>query len=134
LKSFEVQLPAVIENKLRLTYKGKLELILNDADRLGKLNDRFIDAEVAKKLDYPIFMAVSEDGGKDNSGEYIFVIDENGNLVEDHQGNAVIKQDLVNYNLTSEQIADINAVPEADLGIAELFIKYAKENKLKFWE
>lgn len=133
LKSLEIQLPAAIENKLKLSYKGKLELVLNDADRLGKLNDRFIDAEVAKKLDYPIFMAVSEDGGKDNSGEYIYLLDTNGNLIEDELGNPVIKQDLVSYDIAQKDLENIDKLPKEKLSVAEHFIKYAKHYNLKFW-
>jgi hypothetical protein len=53
-----------------------------NADLIGTLKERWIAAEVAKKLDYPIFMAVSERGGKDTSGDYEHVVDESGSLVE----------------------------------------------------
>ena len=49
-------------------------MILEDAELIGTLKERWIAAEVAKQLDYPIFMAVSERGGKDNSGDYEYVI------------------------------------------------------------
>ncbi len=67
--------------KKLLTNKGKLMLILQDDELLQKLSDRFVDAEVAKRLDYPIFMAVSEEGGKNNSGEYEYLTDEDGNII-----------------------------------------------------
>ena len=39
------------------------------------------DENLCPKVDdYPIFFAVSEDGGKDNSGNYVYLEDENGNL------------------------------------------------------
>lgn len=44
--------------------------------------------------DYPIFFAVSKLSFKDNSGEYIFVKDENGELVYDEQGDPLYQTDL----------------------------------------
>jgi type I restriction enzyme M protein len=64
-----------------------------------------------KKEDYPIFFAVSEKGGKDNSGDYIFV--KNGHLIVDH--------DLHNQG------------GERPDGIAEAFVKFAKKEELSFW-
>ncbi|MFH1833144.1 MAG: N-6 DNA methylase [Candidatus Levyibacteriota bacterium] len=63
--------------------------------------------------DYPIFMAVSKKGGKDNSGEYIYKKDANGNYVHDQKGRKVLDHDL-------DQIADS-------------FIKFAKEQNFNFW-
>jgi len=40
--------------------------------------------------DYPIFMAVSKKGGKDNSGEYVFKKDESGQIMTDIKGNPAI--------------------------------------------
>lgn len=65
-----------------------------------------------KKEDYPIFFAVSEKGGKDNSGDYIFV--KNGHLIVNH--------DLHNHG------------GELPNGIAEAFIEFAKKEKLSFWQ
>jgi len=47
-----------------------------------------------KIKDYPIFFAVSKIPFKDNSGNYIFVKDENGNLRFDEKGNPVYQTDL----------------------------------------
>ena len=47
-----------------------------------------------KIKDYPIFFAVSKTPFKDNSGNYIFVKDENGNLVFDENGNPIHQTDL----------------------------------------
>lgn len=60
--------------------------------------------------EYPIFMAVSQKSGKDNSGEYIYKKDESGQPVYDSKGRKVLDSDL-------DQIADE-------------FIKFKKENKL----
>jgi type I restriction enzyme M protein len=47
-----------------------------------------------KIKDYPIFFAVSKIPFKDNSGNYIFVKDENGNLILDKKGNPIYQTDL----------------------------------------
>ena len=64
----EKDIPQAEYDKNLLTTKGKLSLILADDDLLQKLSDRFIDAEVAKRLDYPIFMAIADDIGYDATG------------------------------------------------------------------
>lgn len=63
--------------------------------------------------DYPIFMATSENTGKDNSGEYLFKRNPDGTLARDTRGKPVKDHDL-------DQIA------------AE-FIKFAKTERLDFW-
>jgi len=62
--------------------------------------------------DYSIFMAVSKKGGKDNSGDYIYKKDTNGNYVHDARGRKVLDHDLDE--------------------IAEGFLKFAKGEKLEF--
>jgi len=83
IKSIENAIPEAEYEKKLLTLKGKLELALADKELMDILKDRWIDAEVAKQLDYPIFMAVSERGGKNNSGDYEYRVDADGNLTED---------------------------------------------------
>ena len=84
---------------------------------LQKWNDDPDDESFCPKVeDYPIFFAVSEKGGKDNSGDYVFLeskLDENGHLIVDH--------DLHNHN---DKLCD---------GIAEDFIEWAKSEELSFW-
>ena len=68
--------------------------------------------------DYPIFLAVSEKGGKDNSGDYVYVrggsaLDKNGHMIVDH--------DLHSHD------------GELPPGIAEAFIEWAKGQRLSFW-
>lgn len=156
IKQLEKDIPQAEYDKNLLTTKGKLSLILADDELLQKLSDRFIDAEVAKRLDYPIFMAVSEQGGKNNSGEYEYLIDEDGNIVEDENGNPVFRQDLVNYDISKAALEVMNtkkstdemgeelsmaAEPRAEylvkgkpLAIAEAFVRYAKEQGFNFWK
>ena len=72
--------------------------------------------------DYPVFFAVSEKSGKDNSGQYIYAKDNNGRLKLDKHGHYIVDHDLHNH--------------DGDLpnGIAETFIDFAKSEKLSFWE
>jgi len=62
--------------------------------------------------DYPIFMAVSKKGGKDNSGDYIYKKDPSGNYVHDTKGRKVLDHDLDE--------------------IAEGFSKFSREQKMSF--
>jgi len=75
-----------------------------------------------KKEDYPIFFAVSEKSGKDNSGEYVFVKNKDGTKKIDKFGHHIVDHDLHNAN---ENLPD---------GIAEAFIKFAKKEKFSFWK
>lgn len=63
--------------------------------------------------DYEIFMAVSEMSGKDNSGLEVYETNENGERKLDEHNHLIQKHDLKH--------------------IAEAFEKWAKEQKLSFW-
>jgi len=122
-----------------LTTRGKIELILEDSDLVGTLKERWIAAEVAKRLDYAIFMAVSERGGKNNSGNYEYLIDEDGCLVEfptghPQEGQLVIDQDLVNFDLGPDDLKDASALLPKAMAIAEAFVKLAQQQGLSFWK
>lgn len=69
-------------------------------------DEKFLD-------DYPIFMAVSKKSGKDNSGNYVYKKDGDGNVIADYKGHKAVDHDL-------DQIADG-------------FIKFAKEQNFSFW-
>ena len=71
--------------------------------------------------DYPIFFAVSEKGGKDNSGDYVYVKNGNGQNQLDKNGHLIVDHDLHNHD---------GELPD---GIAEAFIKWAKREQLSFW-
>jgi type I restriction enzyme M protein len=138
IKHLEREIPLVEYELKILSTRGKLELILSDADWIGMLKERWIAAEVAKQLDYSIFMAVSERGGKNNSGDYEYMLDEDGSLVEfpdghPQEGQLVVDQDLVNYNLTSEDLVDAAGIPDDKLCIAEAFVRFAQEQGFDFW-
>jgi len=72
--------------------------------------------------DYPIFFAVSEKSGKDNSGDYVYVKNGDGKPKLDKYGHLIIDHDLHNHN---GELLD---------GIAEAFIDWAKKEKLSFWK
>ena len=59
-------------------------------------------------------MATSKKSGKDNSGEYVYKKDEKGNFILDERGRRILDNDLDE--------------------IAEVFIKFAKEQKFSFWK
>ncbi|MFC1583338.1 class I SAM-dependent DNA methyltransferase [Candidatus Neomarinimicrobiota bacterium] len=137
-RALEKAIPKAEHNLKLLSTHGKLELILNDEDMIGTLKDRWISSEIAKRLDYPIFMAVSERGGKNNSGNYEYMTDEEGSLVqfpEGHQqeGQPVVDQDLVNFNLGMEDLSNDTNIRDDDLCIAEAFVHFAKEQDFNFW-
>jgi type I restriction enzyme M protein len=139
LKRLEKELPRAERGLKLLSNRGKLELVLADADLIGALKERWIASEVAKRLDYPIFMAVSERGGKDTSGDYEYVVDEAGSLVEfppghQQEGQLVVNQDLVNYDLTVEDLAKAKKISDDKICVAEAFVRFAQEQKLDFWE
>jgi type I restriction enzyme M protein len=133
IKRLEKAIPGAERDLMLLTNRGKLELVLGDDDLIGTLKERWIAAEVAKRLDYPIFMAVSERGGKDNSGDYEFMVDVEGHLIEDPSGQPKIDQDLVNYDLAASDLADAASIPDDQLCVAEAFVRFAQEQGLEFW-
>lgn len=139
IRRLEIEIPLAEYDLKLLTNRGKLALILADPDLIGTLKERWIAAEVAKRLDYPIFMAVSERGGKDNSGDYEYVVDENGSLVEfpkghPQEGQPVVDQDLVNFNLTLKDLRNAASIPDDKLCIAEAFVRFAQKQGFDFWE
>lgn len=74
-----------------------------------------------KKEDYPIFFAVSEKSGKDNSGDPVYVKNPDSKNRLDKNGHLIIEQDLHNHD---EELPD---------GIAEAFAVFAAKEKLSFW-
>ena len=90
---------------------------------LQKWNDDPDQGPLCPKVeDYPIFFAVSEKGGKDNSGDYVYLQNENGQYKLDENGHLIVQHDLHNHN------------GEIPAGIAEHFIEWAKSEKLSFWK
>ena len=90
---------------------------------LQKWNDDPDQGPLCPKVeDYPTFFAVSEKGGKDNSGDYVFLQNENGQYKLDENGHLIVEHDLHNHN---------GELPD---GIAEVFIAWAKGESLSFWQ
>ena len=80
------------------------------------------DEKLCSKVDdYPIFFAVSQKGGKDNSGDYVYVKNDNGQYKLDANGHLIVDHDLHNH---ADELPD---------GIAEAFIDWAKKENLSFW-
>ena len=87
-----------------------------------KWNDDSSAGPLCRKVDnYSVFLAVSEKGGKDNSGDYVFLENSDGQHKLDKNGHLIVDHDLHNHN---EELPD---------GIAEAFIKWAKRENLSFW-
>lgn len=95
------------------TLSGRVGYLVADEKTSMRYADLWLADRATEELDYPIFFAVSEKGGKDNSGEPIFKKDANGELALDGHGHLVVEHDL-------DEIADA-------------FVVFAKEQKLAFW-
>ena len=64
---------------------------------LQKWNDNLKAGPLCRKLDdYPIFFAVSQNGGKDNSGEYVYLTDDKSRRLYDLHGHPMVDHDLFN--------------------------------------
>ena len=74
-----------------------------------------------KEDDYPIFFAVSEKGGKDNSGDYVYAKKDSGDYKLDKNRHLIIDHDLHNHD---------GELPD---GIAEAFIEWATNEGVSFW-
>ena len=80
------------------------------------------DDKLCPKVDdYNIFFATMQKPGKDNSGEKIYVKDENGDNILDSHGHLIVNHDLYNHDGMTQD------------GIAEAFIEFAKKEKLSFF-
>lgn len=74
-----------------------------------------------QKDDYPIFFATMQKPSKDNSGEKIYVKDENGEIKLDSHSHFIVDHDLYNHDGMTQD------------GIAEAFIEFAKKEGLSFF-
>ena len=93
--------------------KGRVEYLICDEKLLVRYRETWLADKAAEELDYPIFFAVSEKGGKDNSGDPIYKKDTNGELVLDNHGHLIVHHDLDE--------------------IAEAFVAFAKDQGFDFW-
>ncbi len=91
---------------------------------LQKWNDDDTDKRYfcPKVKDYPIFFAVSEKSGKDNSGEYVYVKNADGTERIDRHGHKIKDHDLHDHD------------GQLEFGIAEAFLEFARSEKMGFAE
>ncbi len=105
-----------------LSLIGRIRWFLSDRDSVEEYKKNWLADKVSEEMDYPIFFAVSEKGGKDNSGEPVYILDENGEPIPDSYDHFIIDQDLQSH------------FGELPNGIAEAFLEFAKKEKFYFWE
>ena len=106
--------------------------------------------------DYPIFFAVSQYPGKNNSGEYVYLKGPDGRELLDLYGHKIVDHDLFDVReVLKIQLRHLNERDKADpkkcamhqrrydeilphiperSTIAEVFIEFAKEQGLSFWQ
>ena len=77
-----------------------------------------------KSDDYSIFFATMQEPSKDNSGEKIFLKNDDGTPQFDKHNHLVVKHDLF-----SQELGNGQKTPE---GIAEAFIEFSKKEELSF--
>lgn len=75
-----------------------------------------------RREDYPIFFATMREPSKDNSGEKIFEVDDDGRFLLDKNDHPIVRHDLFNRDGKTRD------------GIAEAFIEFAKREGLSFFD
>ena len=116
---------ALAEGRRKLASRsltGQLRWLLTSEKALAQYRNGWLSDKSAEELDYPIFFAISEHGGKDNSGEPIYVKDPDGKPLLDNHQHLIVDHDLHN-----------NDGETAD-GIAESFVSFARESGFSFWQ
>ncbi len=95
------------------TIGGQVGLVLNDERVTEQFKKYWLEGKVLREIDYSVFFAVNQKPVKDNSGEYRYKRDPNGEPLIEH-GQPAIDHDLDE--------------------IAEAFVKFAKEQGFDFWK
>ncbi|HIU10520.1 MAG TPA: N-6 DNA methylase [Candidatus Avidehalobacter gallistercoris] len=75
-----------------------------------------------KKEDYPIFFATMQKPSKNNSGDKLVRLDDEGHIILDKHGHMIVDHDLYNHDGLTED------------GIAEAFAEFAKKEGLSFFQ
>jgi len=97
-----------------LELSTQVQWLLQDVKAVENLKKNWLSKRAAEDLDYPIFFAVSQKSGKDNSGEPVYIMDpETGKPAIDDHGHRIIDHDC-------DEIADA-------------FIEFAKSQHFEFW-
>lgn len=98
-----------------LELSTQVKWLLQDTKSVESLKKNWLSKRAAEELDYPIFFAVSQKSGKDNSGEPVYIMDPGtGKPAIDDHGHRIIDHDC-------DEIADA-------------FIEFAKSQHFDFWE
>ena len=101
-----------------------------------KWNDDPQSGPLCRRRDkYPIFFAVAQKPGKNNSGDKIYVRrpDNKGEFLLDGNGHLIVDHDLFNLRTHHFSEDDEGAAETLDRsGIAEAFIEFAKREELSF--
>lgn len=77
-----------------MSLSGKLSWLLQNENLLSNYRDLWITNNSILEIDYPIFFAVVDKCGKDNSGQPIYVKDEKGDPILDDHNHLVLDNDL----------------------------------------
>jgi len=79
-----------------------------------------------RREDYPVFFAVSQQGGKDNSGEYVYLGDGQGRRLYDLHGHPMVDHDLFNLRrYLADQREQRLALARSDKKKQEVEAEYA---------
>lgn len=112
--SIKKALKSAIRKLASRSLKGQFDFFMREEKLIKKFSEIFLNEKTTQKLNYNIFFAVSEKGGKDNSGDLIYKKNNNNDLVLDEHGHLIVENDLDD--------------------IANDFIKFAKKEKLNFYK
>jgi type I restriction enzyme M protein len=107
---------ALAETQLELasrSLEGQIGYLRQNAGMFARYRELWLADRAAETMDYPIFFAVSDKAGKDNSGDPIYRRDESGEPMLDADGHLTVDHDLEE--------------------VAEAFVAFAKRQGFDFW-
>ncbi|PMP84563.1 MAG: hypothetical protein C0174_06980 [Thermodesulfobium narugense] len=113
IKTLQRKINKLTKEISQRTLAGQISLVLNEEKITEAFKKYWLDGKVMQEMDYPIFFAVNEKPVKDESGEYKYKKEPNGDLVVDEHGHPIIDHDLDE--------------------IANAFIDFAKKQGFYFW-
>ncbi len=113
IRTLNSKIRKLVKELLQRTLGGQINLVLNDERIREQFKKFWLDGQVIKEMDYPIFFAVNQKPLKDNKGEYQYKKGPNGEILMDKHGHPIIDHDLDE--------------------IASAFIAFAKKEGFDFW-